>query len=177
MTPEEYYESQASLDAYENKTEMWDNAYVPDELNKGAEMQNENIMDELIDQLEMKMNKMHSRIWFLERELNKYKKLYQDRNKKEVDVNLTPSTQEAIIKHLPLIRAFSDGLIELWDLDRDGDDYWHSYELPDGSYVDINIYVWADNGKDFLSSTAYPVWRDGQVNTTHGVTIKRIELG
>jgi hypothetical protein len=31
MTPEEYYESQASLDAYEQLTEVWDNVYVPDE--------------------------------------------------------------------------------------------------------------------------------------------------
>jgi hypothetical protein len=177
MTPEEYYESQASLDAHENKTEMWDNIYVPDELNKGAEMQNEKLMNELIDQLEMKMNKMYSRIWFLERELNKYKKLYEERNNKSADSLIIPSTQESIIEHLPLIRAFSDGLVELWDFDRDGDDYWHSYQLPDGSYIDINIYLYSDEGKEFISSTAYPVWKDGQINTSHGVTIKRMELG
>jgi hypothetical protein len=41
MTPEEYYESQASLDAYEYLTEIWDNVYVPDEIPEGITNDNE----------------------------------------------------------------------------------------------------------------------------------------
>jgi hypothetical protein len=137
-------------------------------------MSESDIYEQQIEHMALEISKLHARVYFLEREANKYKRLYESRERKKE--TMKASTQQSIIDNIEIISAFASGLIELYDFDRDGDDYWHGYKLPDGSYVDINIYVFSDGDKEWLNATAYPIWGDGQINTSHGVTVKSIEL-
>jgi hypothetical protein len=95
---------------------------------------------------------------------------------KEKAMNKVASTQQKIIDNLQAIRSFCEGVTELYNVDVHGDDYWTSYELPDGSYVDINIYVYADAPDEFMSAVAYPVDGAGNTLTGQAVTLKRIQL-
>lgn len=121
MRPEEYYESQNTLDNYEVDTMIADNAYVPD---------------------------------------------------KEEHV---ASTYNYLFENRELLRAYMKGLIELFDIDRDGDDWWGSLRLPNGSYADINIYVYSmdeNSNEELLCATAYPVDARGNVMTQYGMTLQ-----
>lgn len=86
------------------------------------------------------------------------------------------SSQQKIMDNIQAIRAFCEGVTELYDVDKHGDDYWTAYQLPDGSYVDINIYVYAEDPEEFMCATAYPVDGAGNILTSHAVTLKKIQL-
>ncbi len=121
MRPEEYYESQNTLDNYEVDTMIADNAYVPEQT---------------------------------ERVASSYNYLFENRE---------------------LLRAYMKGLIELFDVDRDGDDWWGSLRLPNGSYADINIYTYEigmGEAEELLCATAYPVDAHGNVMTGYGMTLQ-----
>lgn len=121
MRPEEYYESQNTLDNYEVDTMITDNAYVPDKEERVA------------------------------------------------------STYNYLFENREIIRAYTKGLMEFYDVYYDGDDWWGSLQLPNGSYADINIYVYSmdENGdEELLCATAYPVDARGNVMTQYGMTLQ-----
>lgn len=75
------------------------------------------------------------------------------------------STIETIKARETELRNYARGLVELYDRDRDGDDYWTAYNFGDGSFADVNIWI-DENGKhEWLVVTAYPVAIDGSVIT------------
>lgn len=75
------------------------------------------------------------------------------------------STIETIKARETELRNFARGLVELYDRDRDGDDYWTAFDFGDGSFADVNIWI-DENGKhEWLVVTAYPVTIDGDVVT------------
>lgn len=80
---------------------------------------------------------------------------------------LKPSNILTLKGHQPDLKAFALGLYELYDMERDGDDWWTAYQFPDGSYADINIYAY-DN-EPFttrtITITAYAVDADGMIIT------------
>ena len=78
----------------------------------------------------------------------------------------------------PALKQFARGLYELYDIDRDGEDWWTAYQFSDGSYADINIY--ANDNEPFTMRTitirAYAVDDDGMMITGDNVLLltKRI---
>lgn len=78
----------------------------------------------------------------------------------------------------PALKEFARGLYELYDIDRDGEDWWTAYQFSDGSYADINIY--AQDNEPFTMRTitvrAYAVGEDGMMITAVSLSLltKRI---
>lgn len=60
-------------------------------------------------------------------------------------------------EHKDLLTIVARTLVDLYDADRDGDDYWHSIELPNGAPVDINIWIDGDDRRTTLKVSAYGV--------------------
>lgn len=118
MRPEEYYESQNTLDNYEVNTMIADNAYVPDEIERVG------------------------------------------------------STYDYLFKNIDMLRAYTKGVIEMFDIDRDGDDWWGSIRLPNGSYADVNVYLYDDSKEELLCATVYPVDVRGNTLTQYGMTLQ-----
>ena len=82
------------------------------------------------------------------------------------------STLETLNANRALLVAYAETLAELYDRDRDGDDWWHSVKLADGSYADVNL--WIDNyNTDYESIrvTAYAVTSKGCMNTRESLAL------
>lgn len=75
------------------------------------------------------------------------------------------STIETIKAHEPELRNFARNVVELYDRDRDGDDYWTSYSFGDGSFADVNVWIDEQGKHEWLVVTAYPVAIDGSIIT------------
>lgn len=65
------------------------------------------------------------------------------------------------------------GLIECYDADRDGDDFWTKYVCPSGIGVDLNMKVAHEDGNDFVVTKAYPNYSDGTANRSTCITISK----
>lgn len=76
------------------------------------------------------------------------------------------STISKIKKHDTELRAFAYGLVQTYDVDRDGDDFWTAYSFGDGSFADVNVWIESSRGKRLmLCVAAYPVTKDGDLVT------------
>jgi hypothetical protein len=69
----------------------------------------------------------------------------------------------------PALKNFAEGLYELYDIDRDGEDWWTAYQFSDGSYADVNIYAYENERCTVrtITITAYPVGEDGETLTNN----------
>jgi hypothetical protein len=67
----------------------------------------------------------------------------------------------------PALKVFAQGLYELYDIDRDGEDWWTAFQFSDGSYADVNIYAYDNEPFTVrtITITAYPVNEDGDTLT------------
>ncbi len=63
------------------------------------------------------------------------------------------------------LEEFARGLYELYDIDRDGEDWFTAYQMSDGSFADINIYAYENEPFDVrtITITAYAVDELGQM--------------
>jgi hypothetical protein len=138
-------------------------------------MSESDIYEQQVEQLTLEVSKLHAKVYFLEREANKYKKLYESRDR--MKTTMKASTQSDIINNINLLRSFCIGLTDTYDYDRHSDDYWTAYQLPNGSYVDINLFISAEDGEEMCYVTAYPVNGAGQTQTSYGVTVHKETLG
>lgn len=75
------------------------------------------------------------------------------------------STIDAIKRRTKDLETFAVGLVELFDADRDGDDYWTAFDFGDGSFADINIWIDVRGSHEYLLVDAYPVLIDGSTDT------------
>jgi hypothetical protein len=140
----------------------------------GTAMKLEHVYEQAIESLEAQVNKLHAQVYYLERELNKYKKLYESRN--TVKTAMTASTQSDITTNIEMLRGFCQGVVDTYNLDHHGDDYWTACELPNGSYVDVNLYISTEDGEETCYVTVYPVNGAGQTQTSYGVTLYKETL-
>jgi hypothetical protein len=89
-----------------------------------------------------------------------------------------PSNILTLKGHETDLRVFALGLYELYDIDRDGDDWWTAYQFPDGSYADVNIYAYENDPftTRTITITAYAVSDNGMIITGDKVVLltKRI---
>jgi len=74
---------------------------------------------------------------------------------------IMPSSFKQLKEHEEMLKAFAKGLAELYDIDRDGDDYWTAIRLPNDQYADINVWIWEKDGKEKLKIAAYAVDTEG----------------
>ena len=81
------------------------------------------------------------------------------------------STIAKIRENIETLRAYARGLADLYDVDRDGDDLWTATTLPDGSTVDVNVWIDTVKDHDWLKIAAYPVDSDGQMNGSKWITL------
>ena len=86
------------------------------------------------------------------------------------------STIETIKTNEESLRHFAKTLVELWDVSRDGDDYWTAYSFGDGSYADVNVWIDTMGKHEILKVTAYPVRLDGSTNTSEFRTLYKQSL-
>lgn len=76
------------------------------------------------------------------------------------------STIETIKEREQELRNFAANIVELYDVDREGDDYWTAYSFGDGSFADVNIWIDSNGKHEWLVVTAYPVAIDGSTVTS-----------
>lgn len=88
------------------------------------------------------------------------------------------SSIEILKSHEPALREYAKGLYEMYDAVEHGDDWWTSYQFPDGSYADINICLlvhdWDEtdtNVRVEIQIDAYPVSSTGDLVTETWLTI------
>ncbi len=75
------------------------------------------------------------------------------------------STVETIKERENELRNYATGLAELFDVDREGDDWWTAYSFGDGSFADINVWIDTNGKHEWLVVTAYAVDEDGYTKT------------
>ena len=75
------------------------------------------------------------------------------------------STIETIKARETELRNFAANLAELYDVDREGDDYWTAYNFGDGSFADVNVWIDSNGKHEWLVITAYAVDADGYTKT------------
>ena len=73
--------------------------------------------------------------------------------------------------HEATLRAYARGLAELYDVDRDGDDYWTATSLPDGTVVDVNVWIDGRWKRERLRITAYAIDDNGSTITTNSLSL------
>lgn len=77
------------------------------------------------------------------------------------------STLDTLKDHDRELRTYVANLLELYDADRDGDDYWTSYGFGDGSFADINVWIEDYNGHAELRVAIYCVKAGGFTDTAN----------
>lgn len=92
---------------------------------------------------------------------------------KQVTKESTIDTIKARSKDL---EAFAKSLVELYDVDRDGDDYWTAFDFGDGSFADVNVWIDSIGKHEILKVTAYPVRLDGSTVTSAYRTLYKQSL-
>jgi hypothetical protein len=70
---------------------------------------------------------------------------------------IMPSSFEQLKEHEEMLKGFAKGLAELYDINRDGDEYWTAVKLPNDLYADINVWIWEKDGQEKLKISAYAV--------------------
>jgi hypothetical protein len=84
------------------------------------------------------------------------------------------SNIEKLQIHKQSLVNFAEGLYELYDYERDGEDFWTAYQFDDGSYADVNIYKWESEpfyDVRTISVVAYPVDEEGNLITDKSVLL------
>jgi hypothetical protein len=77
------------------------------------------------------------------------------------------STMQTLKADEPALKVFAEGLYELYDIDRDGDDWWTAFKFSNGSYADVNIYTYDndDETSRTITISAYPVNEHGETDS------------
>jgi hypothetical protein len=81
--------------------------------------------------------------------------------------------QQQIVDNLREVRAFAKGLLDAHSFHSHSDDYWSSYELNNGDFVDINLHVYDEDDLCYISAVAYPLDDDYNIITTCSIVLFR----